>query len=285
MEDFPSIHYVRQLLVQLKGGPVNHHFLSTVLKISILVSLIITNHGFTQDYKPKFKGIEITGKTTTGKVDDRIENQLRYHIQKCDGDSWTFTRVLFTVGKYFEQTGKAIKIVAYADHSKMIYIPQDLGEFLIDIGDLRVLPDPIRAGNGKFKKITATPPWATTICAFLGHEIEEALADLKAGKRDWDKHHFKIANPTEDAIVKDYFGATRKRGRDCSEEHKDHQDIVLEFDVGLIRLHKAPDRVQFNPVNGKALYHFNSGRLSYITYEAGAKFPGANNRGRCAKQP
>jgi len=115
------------------------------------------------------------------------------------------------------------------------------------------------------------------VCTLLGHELAEILADKKAGARNWEEHHYKIANPVEDAIVKDYFNEDRTRGKDCRVRHGNHDDIVLEYTTGLSRMHLAPDRVEFHL--DYPLGHIAAGRLGYITYEPGAKFPGFSKDG------
>ncbi len=66
----------------------------------------------------------------------------------------------------------------------------DLGIMFVDLSDLEVLPNPIDNGQRGgyyqplFDPMVGTPIWATTVCAWLGHEIAESLEDVMNGSRN-----------------------------------------------------------------------------------------------------
>ena len=218
---------------------------------------------------PDFDGIEVVGMSLEDKIVPKYANELKAHMRKCRKDSPTFRHLLFRVGDFYRKTGKKLKITVYPSLFGTIIVPthSEIGHFLVDLSELRLLPDPIKdEDTGLFELNSHHPKWATFLGALLGHEIEEAFADLKAGKRDWDNHHYKIAIPTEDAIVKDYSGVFRKRGKDTYVKHLDHSDIVMNFDLGIIRFHSAPSHIRFDQ-HGDIIGQTDPGRLNYITYE------------------
>ena len=87
---------------------------------------------------------------------------------------------------------------------------------------------------------------------------------LKQDKRPWDNQiTTKIAIPTEFAIVKDYSGVFRKRGKDTYVKHLDHSDIGCF--LGIIRFHSAPSDIRFDQ-HGDIIGQTDPGSLHYITY-------------------
>lgn len=221
-----------------------------------------------------YPGLVLAGNSETSR------DQLVAHIGKCRSDSRTFLAIVDSVATRTDGTLKLVRFEAYTLSAVIIGLGGDLGEMLVDLSDLEVLPDPIRNGRfgplGRplFDPIESAPAWATTVCGWLGHEIIEMLENVMDGKPDRKVHHYEIANAKEDAIIADYYRVNRDRDEDCWTTHLGHDDILIDLGFyGVERFHLSPPKVQFGS-NGQVYGNVPSGRLGYVEYQVNATFPG-----------
>lgn len=244
-----------------------------------------------------FHRIEIVYNKDDTKRDNQVAKQLLRQLGKCWSDTHEFKQIVRNSSTKLEAIGRSIRLIPVTNGDFTLVKGGILGEATLDMNDLYVFPDPIAKPSSKFTNPRefaeypeGIPPWATTICAVLGHEIAEITAALEAGRWDWKQQHPTHGIPAEDSVVFGYSGFSRIRGADCGGvDHNGHRDKLLEIkNVGVERWHSTRQLVRMDD-KGEILDQYDdeimedddvsrslmpSFRLAYITYHPGVQFPG-----------
>lgn len=189
------------------------------------------------------------------------------HINKCNEDSPEFAKLIQELNDDEVLDRKILNLRAVRNNSGLLVATIKSGKtyneglLTIDLHDLERFPNPTRdSASKKFIAIKGHLDWASTLCAVLGHELGEArsvftnaAASLAAGMRfdaqkDRKISHCKIGNSIEDKIAKEYFGASRRRGKEGLFIHLDHTDIVMEIgpELGVTVLHLQSEVLEFS---------------------------------------
>ena len=208
--------------------------------------------------------------------DPTLNKLLASHICKCDAELESFSNVLKALQKAIDLENPNIYIKPKGQlTSNPVAEGGFLGTVIVNMNYLRQLPDPIlteKLGHIEPKKLLHEyekediPVWASTICAFLGHEIAELTEDIIDKKRHRSHHHCVKANQVEDRIMKETNGVIRKRGKECIAEHKAHTDIITEIENhGYVVVHTA-NRRSFFDEDGILQIYSDPIVVTYIEY-------------------
>jgi len=203
-----------------------------------------------------------------------LEVILRQQLKACWDQSDTFKRLLFDVAS----AGVRVPLRVNSGMGWPVGT-LERGTVLVGLADLETVPDPSTAAGAGTQISAEIPQWATTRCAFLGHEIREQLAINVMGERYNQGAHYDslhaIAIAVEDSIVNDVFTTGRARGDHCFVGHRSHQDVVIEVKgLGYEVYHRADSIPNWDLKDGglQTSPWWPSHRLAYVDYFTGT-FP------------
>lgn len=208
--------------------------------------------------------------------DPSLNKLLASHICKCDAELESFSNLLKALQKAVDLENPNIFIKPTEQlTSNPVAQGGSIGTVIVNMNYLRQLPDPIltdKLGDKEPEILLKEyekeniPVWASTICAFLGHEIAELTEDIIDKKRHRSYHHCVKANQAEDRIMKETNGVTRKRGKECIAKHKAHTDIITEIENhGYVVVHTA-NRRSFFDEDGLLQIYSDPIVVTYIEY-------------------